>query len=316
MAMQDYYQILGVPRNADEKDIKKAYRKLARQYHPDVNPDDKAAEEKFKQINEAYEVLSDADKRAKYDQFGSEWARYQQAGNTGGFDWSRWANNPNARQYSGNVEDLFGTTGDSGFSSFFDMLFGNQMGGTGYTQYGGRTRPRQQRGQDMEQTVQVSLAEAYHGSSRTLSKGSANREIKIPKGVKTGSKIRLSGEGQQGFGGAQAGDLFLVVEVMPDPRFERREDDLYVTVDVPLYTAILGGKVGVPTLDGQVHLTIPAHTQNGKKFRLANKGMPKLKNPSEHGSLYATVNVVLPAQLSDRERELFEELRSLQTTAS
>lgn len=310
--MQDYYEILGVARNADEKEIKKAYRKLARQFHPDVKPGDKEAEEKFKQINEAYEVLSDADKRSKYDQFGREWQRYQQAGNTGGgFDWSRWTNNPNA-QYTGNPEDLFGSMGDSGFSSFFDMLFGGGNPG-GYTQYttrGGRTM--QQRGQNMEQTVQISLAEAYHGGSRTLSKNGTTREIKIPKGVKSGSKIRLAGEGQAGYGGGKAGDLFLVVEIMPDPHFERHDDDLYVTADVPLYTAILGGKVGVLTMDGQVQLTIPAGTQNGKRIRLANKGMPKLKNPSEHGNLYATVNVVLPTTLTDHERELFEELRNLQ----
>lgn len=305
--MQDYYEILGVPRNADAKAIKKAYRQLAREYHPDAKPGDKAAEEKFKQINEAYEVLSDPEKRAKYDQFGREWQRYQQAGSAGGFDWSRWANNPNV-QYAGNVEDLFGTMGDSGFSSFFDFLFGGSRGG--FT--GGRTRPMQQRGQNIEQKVEISLAEAYHGGTRTLSKDGVLREVKIPKGVRTGSKIRLSGEGQAGFGGGRAGDLFLVVEVMPDPRFERQGDDLYTTVDVPLYTAVLGGKLGVKTMDGIVQLTIPAGTQNGTKFRLNGKGMPRLKNPDEHGNLYAVVNVVLPTRLSDKERALFEQLRNLQ----
>ncbi len=310
--MQDYYEILGVPRNADAKEIKKAYRKLAREYHPDAKPGDKTAEEKFKQINEAYEVLSDPDKRSKYDQFGREWQRYQQAGSDGGFDWSRWSNNPNV-QYTGNVEDLFGTMGDSGFSNFFDFLFGgSRPGGTtsGFSG-GGRARTMQQRGQNIEQKVEVSLAEAYHGSARTLSRDGQHREIKIPKGVKSGSKIRLSGEGQPGYGGGQSGDLYLVVEVLPDPRFERDGDDLHTKVDVPLYTAVLGGKVGVPTLDGVVQLTIPPETQNGKKFRLTGKGMPKLKNPDQHGNLYAEVNVVLPTRLNDQQRALFEQLRQL-----
>jgi curved DNA-binding protein len=307
MDYQDYYEVLGVSRSADEQELKKAYRKLAQKYHPDRNPDDATAEEKFKQINEAYEVLKDPEKRQKYDQFGREWQRYQQAGNAaGGFDWSQWGGNPNVR-FSGNMEDMFGSRGESGFSSFFEYLFGGGMGGFQGAQ---SQRTMQQRGQDAETSVVISLYEAYHGGTRQLNKGGQLKEFKIPAGVKTGSKIRLSGEGHPGYGGA--GDLYIVVEVADDPTFERQGDNLYTTVDVPLYTAILGGKVGVQTMDGNVQLTIPAETQNGSKIRLRSKGMPQLKNPKEHGDLFVMVNVVLPQHLSDDEKELFVQLKNLQ----
>jgi curved DNA-binding protein len=300
MNIQDYYKVLGVARDADEASIKKAFRKLARQYHPDHNPNNPQAEAKFKEINEAYAVLSDPDKRAQYDRFGKDWEHYQQAGGAGGFDWSRYGGNPNMR-YSGNMDDLFGGMGGaSGYSSFFETLFGGQMGGQG----------RPTRGRDLEQPVQVTLAEAYQGSSRILEQGGQRREFKIPKGVKTGSKIRLTGAGGKSPNG-QAGDLYVVVEVQPDPRFERQEDDLYTEFDLPLYTAILGGKVSVPTLDGPVQLTIPPRTQNGRKFRLGGKGMPRLKQPEQSGDLYATAKVILPLQLSDEEESLFRQLQSL-----
>lgn len=310
MEFKDYYEILGVPRNADEKEIKKAYRRLARQYHPDVNPGDKAAEERFKEINEAYEVLSDPEKRARYDQFGREWQRYQQAGAPGGFDWSAWTQPGGPRvQYTyttaEDLEDLFGE--GAGFSDFFETLFGR-----GFGPRADRTRaPRPRRGQDIEQPVQVTLAEAYHGTTRVLTKDGRRLEVKIPPGVRSGSRIRMAGEGIPGVGGSEAGDLYLVVEVLPDERFERRGDNLYTEVEVPLYTAILGGEATVPTVDGSVVLTIPPETQNGRLFRLRGKGMPRLRNPSEHGDLYATANVRLPTRLSDRERELFEQLRDL-----
>ncbi len=309
MDYKDYYQTLGVSRDADEKTIKQAYRKLARKYHPDVNPGNAEAEQKFKEINEAYEVLSDPDKRQKYEQFGADWQRYQQAGAQGGFDWSQWGGaggpGPNVRYtYTGNAEDMFGGAG--GFSDFFEMLFGRGAGG-----FGGRsgfaeqayTQPRA--APAYEQTVQISLYEAYHGATRTLSLESGERrEVKIPPGVKTGSKIRLSGL-------AGGGDLYLVMEVRPDNNFTRDGDKLETEFELPLYTALLGGTARVPTLDGPVELNIPPETQNGARFRLRGKGMPRLKEPTVHGDLYATARVMLPTQLSDRERDLIGQLRAL-----
>lgn len=309
MEYKDYYDILGVARNADQATIKKAYRRLARQYHPDTNQDDAKATDKFKEINEAYEVLSDEDKRAKYDQFGREWQRYQQQGTGSGFDWMSWAQqgNPSGgyRYQTTNIEDLFG--GSGGFSDFFETMF------TGPTA-GGRTSRRTstaRRGQDIEHPISVSLHEAYHGSTRNLNKDGRTVSVKIPAGVKTGSKIRIAGEGQAGVSGGTAGDLYLVIEVLPDARFERQEDDLFTEFDLPLYTALLGGSATVPTLDGTVSLTIPPETQNGARFRLRGKGMPNLKNPDNYGDLYATAKVQLPTNLSEHERDLVRQLQKL-----
>jgi curved DNA-binding protein len=304
MDYKDYYKILGVERKADKPEIQKAYRRLARQYHPDVNPNNKEAEDKFKEINEAYEVLSDPDKRAQYDKFGSEWQRYQQQGgaNTGDFDWSRW-NQGNGQQYtyttSQDMGEMFGNDGQ--FSDFFENLFGQSRAQS--------SGPR--RGRDSEAPVQITLEEAYRGTSRMLSREGREVEVKIPPGVRTGSRVRLPGQGGPGRNGGQSGDLFLVVEVQPDERFERREDDLYTEFEVPLYTAVLGGKADVPTLDGSVQLVIPPQTQNERLFRVRGKGMPKLKNPAEHGDLYAKIKVRLPTNLSKDEVALFEQLRGL-----
>ncbi|MBI5930698.1 MAG: J domain-containing protein [Chloroflexi bacterium] len=314
MDYKDYYQILGVSRTADEKEIKKAYRRLARQYHPDANPNNKDADEKIKEINEAYQVLGDAEKRAKYDRFGREWERHQQAGGgAGGFDWNAWSRGgggaPGGYTTYTNVDDLEGIFGgfggNGGFSDFFETLFGGSTANTGQ-------RSRQpRRGQDVQQPLQIGLSEAYHGTTRQISKDGQTQQVKIPAGVKTGSKIRLAGMGQPGWNGADKGDLYLVVEILPDERFEQRGDDLYTEFELPLYTAILGGVTSVPTLDGPVNLNIPAETQNGRRFRLRGKGMPKLKNPSESGDLYATANVRLPERLSDEERHQFEVLRQM-----
>ena len=315
MEYKDYYQVLGVGRDADPKDIKRAFRKLARQYHPDVNPGDAGAEERFKEINEAYEVLSDPEKRSKYDRLGSEWSRWQQAGGRpGDFDWSRWATGaagPGGQrvhvQYGTpeDLEDLFG--GASPFSDFFSQIFGGMGGGAAPGGFQYRVRP--QRGQDYQQEVEISLREAAQGTTRVLQKDGRRLEIKIPPGARTGTRVRMSGEGGPGAGGGAAGDLYLRVRVASDPQFERRGDDLHVTVPVDLYTAVLGGQAQVPTLSGPVMLTIPAGTQNGRVFRLREKGMPRLRQPEQHGDMYARVDVQLPADLSPRQRELFEELR-------
>jgi curved DNA-binding protein len=306
MEYKDYYKILGVDRNAEEKEIKKAYRKLARQYHPDVNPDDKAAEERFKDINEAHEVLSDPEKRRKYDQLGSNWQQWQRrGGDAGGFDWSQWTSGAQPGggvrvEYRdlGDLGDLFGSRG---FSDFFQNIFG----GMGAPQ----TSPR--RGQDYTQPVEITLEEAFQGTTRMLQKDGRRLEVKIPPGVRTGSKVRVAGEGSSGVAGGTSGDLYLEVTVLPHPVFERQGDDLNCEILVSLYTAVLGGEVKVPTLEGDVLLNIPPETQGGRTFRLRGKGMPNLRNPKKRGDLYARLKVQVPQKLSKREKELFRELASL-----
>lgn len=323
MEVKDYYELLGVDRNADQKEIRRAFRKLARQYHPDVNPGDAVAEERFKEINEAYEVLSDPEKREKYDRFGAQWRQYERAGGRPeDFNWSQWQAQPGARPAGGGYrtvtpeefEQMFGGTGAGGFSDFFETLFGGSMGGFGQD-FGGRetrTQTRPRAGRDMEHEVQITLEEAFHGATRTL-QYEDGREIqaRIPRGVKTGSRVRLRGQGQPGLSGGAAGDLFLRVEVLPHDRFEREGDDLRTTVPVDLYVAILGGTVPVQAIDRQVRLNIPAGTENGKVFRLNGLGMPHLNNPQKRGDLYAEVSVQLPRNLTDRERELFEQLQEM-----
>ncbi len=314
MDYKDYYQVLGVEKKSSEKEIKKAFRRLARQYHPDVNPDNPQAEERFKEINEAYEVLSDQEKRQKYDQLGADWQRWQQTGGRpGDFNWGRWTSGRpgdgvNVRYGTPeDMEDLFG--GGSAFSDFFSQVFGGTGGGRGGRGYQYQMRP--QRGQDYEQPVEITLQEAHQGTTRVLQKEDQRLEIKIPPGAKTGTRVRMSGEGGPGPAGGPTGDLYLHVTVLPDPRFERKGDDLHTKASVDLYTMVLGGEVRVPTLTGNVVLTIPAGTQNGRSFRLRGKGMPHLRKSGENGDLYAKVEVQLPRNLTARQREMFEELQQI-----
>jgi curved DNA-binding protein len=310
MEYKDYYEILGVPRDADEKAIKRAFRSLARKHHPDLNPDDPEAEKRFKDINEAHEVLGDAEKRAKYDSFGKEWRRYQTAGAPGGFDWNQWSAGqaPGGTQYTyasaEDLESLFG--GGGGFSDFFETLFGRPRAPAGG---GRRVSPR--RGHDLEHPVAVTLEEAFHGTQRRIQKDGRMLEVSIPAGVRTGSKVRMRGEGQAGAAGGPAGDLMLRIEVLPHPRFERRGDDLHTTVEVPVAIAALGGEVPVETLTGPVQLRVPPETQNGRRIRLRGKGLPAVSDPDRRGDLYATVSLRLPTGLSAEERQLFERLRAL-----
>ncbi|GCE18431.1 DnaJ C-terminal domain-containing protein [Dictyobacter kobayashii] len=333
MDYKDYYKILGVARGASADDIKKAFRKLARKYHPDVNPGDKKAEEKFKEINEAYEVLSDADKRKRYDTLGPNWQEQFGPNFSGG----------GRRTYSyggGRTPFDFDPSGASGFSDFFEALFGRGNGATGRAAGMGGMREdiRKRTGDSIEQPVEVTFQEAYIGGSRTFNiqstevcptcrgTGEVNNkvcstcsgqgqlpkskriQVKIPAGVDNGSKIRVAGEGQPGIGGGPRGDLFLVISVKPDATFERKGDDLHVDVNVELVKAMLGGEVAVPTPDGRkLLLTIPSETQNDRQFRLTGKGMPHLRGDGS-GNLYAHVKVVLPMHLSPEERELFEKL--------
>ena len=315
MEYKDYYKILGVEKNADDKTIKAAYRKLARKHHPDVNPDEPKAEERFKEINEAYEVLGSAEKRQKYDQLGSDWQRWQQ---TGGqptdFNWGQYTTGPGGQrvhvQYANpeDFEDLFG--GNSPFSDFFTSIFGGAGRGAGRSS-GFEYQPRPQRGQDFEHEVEISLAEAYHGTSRLLTKDGRRLEVKIPAGAKNGTKVRMRGEGSSGQAGGAAGDLYLKVKVAGDARFERKGDDLYTSVPVDIYSALLGGEVTVATLGGEVKLKIPGGSQNGQTFRLRGKGMPKLNRKQEAGDLYAKIEVRLPTKLTAEQRELVEKMQRL-----
>lgn len=310
MEYKDYYKILGVDKTATQQDIKKAYRRLARKYHPDVNPGNKSAEARFKEINEAYEVLSDPEKRKKYDELGASWQQWQNmGGDPRGFDWSQWfAGGAQPRSGRVHVEyaDLNDLFGGGGFSDFFRSIFGDIGGYTAYEQ-----RPRSRRGQDLEQHVEITLEEAYSGTKRILQIDNRRLEVKIPAGVDTGSTVRISGEGEPGMGGGPRGNIYLRISVLPHNTFERKGDDLYCTIPVDLYTAMLGGEIAVPTLKGQVMLKIPPETQNGKRFRLKGLGMPSLQNPKVTGDLYVEVRVTLPQALSKREKELFMQLASL-----
>lgn len=303
---RDYYQVLGVSRQASEKEIRAAYRKLARKYHPDLNPGDKQAEERFKEIQAAYDVLSDPEKRAKYDRFGHAWEHAGQAP-SGGFQ---------GEGFPGGFRFDFGGTGvDEEFDlgSIFERFFGGAAAGprTGYR--------RTARGQDIEQPIELTLEEAFQGTTRLVevaTPGGAPRrlEVKIPAGVREDSRVRVAGEGGPGIGGGPRGDLYLVVSIRPHSLFERKGDDLHLDIDVPLTTAMLGGEVQVPTLKGRVALKIPPETQNGRVFRLAGLGMPHLGGTGK-GDLYAKVRVMLPTNISPRERELFAELRRLRPSA-
>ncbi len=313
MEYKDYYKILGVERSATEAEIKSAFRKLALQYHPDRNPGNKQAEEKFKEINEAYEVLSDSEKRARYDQLGDSYSNWQQRGAPGNFNWNEWTNAPGGgvQWEVGDLNEIFG---GGGFSDFFQAIFGGAggmrgagPGGAGTRQRPGRS-PRQPQAQPAyEQPVQISLEEAFRGAERLVNINGRRLTMRIPPGSRTGTKVRMAGAGPAGPNG-QPTDLYLVIEVTPDPRFERKGDDLTTEVAIDLYTAVLGGETRVPTLDGNVLLTIPSGTQPGQSFRLSGRGMPHLREPNTRGDLYARIKVQLPRNLTPEQRTLFEQL--------
>lgn len=312
MQYRDYYKTLNISKSASQDEIKKAYRKLAREYHPDVNPDDPNAEEKFKDINEAYQVLSDPDKRDKYDRFGSQWKQYQQTGGRAeDFDWSQWApqGQPGGTQYrtvtQEEFEQMFGG-GLGGFSDFFETLFGGMRGARTAGRATGQPR-NLRRGRDIEHPLEITLEEAFHGTTRLLTYEDGRRiEASIPPGVKTGSKIRLSGQG--GDGSAGSGDLFLKIKVLPHSKFIREGDNLRISQPVDFFTALLGGEVTVATLDKSVKLTIPPETDSGKTFRLKGLGMPKLSKPGQRGDLLAEIQVQVPKNLTAEQKEKFKAL--------
>ena len=297
MDYKDYYQILGVERSASADDIRKAYRKLAMQYHPDRNPGDKQSEDKFKEINEAYQVLSDKEKRARFDQLGSAYSNFQQRGGSpSDFDWSQWFSGQgqpgggNVHVEYGDLNDLFG---GGGFSDFFQSIFGG-LGGA-------QTSARPRAMPNYQQQVEISLQEAYSGARRSLQSDKRRVEVRIPAGVKTGSKVRVAGAAPDGR------DLYLIVEVADDSRFERDRDDLRTSSTVDVFTALLGGEAEVETLEGKVKLKIPAGTQPEQVFRLAGRGMPRLKSSQGKGDLFVRVKVKIPKQLSSKQKSLLEE---------
>lgn len=319
MDFKDYYTSLGVSPDADDKTIKKAYQKLAKKYHPDVNPGDKAAEAKFKEATEAYQAISDPEKRRKYDELRQDYQQWQARGGRGNYNWERWQSNPgggSSRQtYTMSPEDfaeMFGGIGNSGgfngfggsYSDFFSTLFGGVGHGFSGSAAGGRARA----GQDLEVEVQVTLEEAYHGTTRVIRTSEKQIEAKVPKGVRAGSKVRLVGQGGPGIAGGPAGNLYLIVTVNPHTSFTRDGDNLKVDLPVDFYQAVLGGEVSVRTFNGEVRIKIPPLSQSGKKFRLKGKGMPKLEHSNQYGDLFAELSIVLPENISDQELTVLRDL--------
>ena len=304
MEYKDYYSTLGVGRNAKDDDIKRAYRKLALQYHPDRNPGNKQAEEKFKEINEAYQVLSDSEKRKRYDMLGDSYTRYQQRGGTPeGFSWEDWF--VNTQPTSGNVRVEVGDLGDifgGDFSEFFRRIFGGMPDMRSARQARQPAAPP-----SYQQEVEISLQEAYQGAIWKSEVDGRRLEVKIPPGAQTGTKIRVAEAISAGPTGPKS-DLYLLIRVRDDANFERKGNDLYTDVQVDLYKAVLGGEVSVPTLSGNVILTIPPGAQPGQTFRLKGRGMPLLKKPDAYGDLLVRARVSIPRNLTPQQRELFKKL--------
>jgi curved DNA-binding protein len=310
MNYKDYYQVLGVARTATPEEIKSAYRKLALKYHPDRTKGDKAAEEKFKEVNEANEVLSDPAKRKKYDQFGEDWKHYQETGaQPGGFDWSKYASAQGGKSRRMSSEDFDAMFGGEGDADLFELLFGQQRG-----QRRGR-KAYAIKGEDLEAETTLSLEEAYHGTTRLIEIGNQTIRVTIHPGIEDQHVLKLPGKGAAGINGGANGDLYLTVKVTPHPDFQRKGNDLYCDLPVELYTAVLGGETKVKTPKGTVRVAISKESPNGKVLRLHGLGMPIYGKKNEFGSLYAKVVIQLPDHLGKEEMDLFKKLAALQKTA-
>ncbi len=311
MNYKDYYKILGINKKASQDEIKKAYRKLALKYHPDKNSGDKHAEERFKEISEAYKVLGDAEKRKKYDQLGANWHQYANAPG-GGFDFSNFggAQGAGGFHFEGNMEDVFGNAGGrkgSGFSDFFNAFFG----GAGRQNSGFGRQRQSYKGNDLQAEMEISLYEAYHGTSRILNVDGHKLKIQVKPGAYNGQKLRLKGKGGKGIQNGANGDLYLKIKVAADSNYTRQGNDLILKTGVDLYTAVLGGKTEVNTFSGKLSIPIAKGTQNGSKLRLKGKGMPVYGKQNTWGDLYIQIQVLIPKNLTNKEIELFEKLRKM-----
>jgi len=303
MDYKDYYTMLGVAKSATKAEIKKAYRSLAKKYHPDKTKGDKALEEKFKEVSEAYEVLSHDENRKKYDQLGANWKNQQQSGNTGGFDYSQYYSNPGAQGQQGRHQSFEGDP--EMFSDFFNNIFGG--GYSGSTGRGQHAR----KGQNYSAEMEISLQEAYHGSTRIIAVNGKKLRIKTKPGTRDKQKIKLAGKGSPGVGGGPAGDLIIIINIQPNSNFKRKGNNLYINLSIDLFTAVLGGKVEIPTLVGSVQMTIPKGTQGGKTLRLKEKGMPIYGSTTQFGDLYVKTNITIPVKLSPEEEKLFTKLKEI-----
>ena len=314
MDFKDYYEILGVAPNADKKVIKQTYHQLARKHHPDVNPGNKESEEKFKTINEAYQVLSDAKQRKKYDELRAQYQQWQKTGNPQqDFDWQSWSAQPGTgarTQYASpeDLEDIFGN--DSPYSDFFANIFG------GRTSRGRDASPRPRRGRDVEYEVDLTLEEAFHGAERLLEINGRRITAGIPAGVHSGSRVRLAGQAEPGQSGGPAGDLFLIIQILPNDTFERDGDDLHMDVPVDFYTAVAGGEIRIPAMERPLTLTIPPRTNSNRTFRIRGKGMPHLGDSKTRGDLFARVRLILPDPLTDQEVDSIRVLASARQKTS
>jgi len=306
MTYKDYYKIMGVGKTATQDEIKKAYRKLANKYHPDKTKGDKAAEEKFKDINEANGILSDPAKRKKYDQFGEDWKHYEEAGQQpGGFDWSKYTGGRGAQEHTMSQEEFSAMFGEEGLGNIFDTIFGQQGG-----RRGGR-KSRASKGEDFEAETTLTLEEAYQGTERLLKIHDQTIKITMKPGIADGQVLRVAGKGGRGSNGGSNGDLYITIRIAPHTEFQRRGNDLYSDRPVDLYTAVLGGKARIKTIKNTVNVDIPKETPNGKVLRLLGLGMPVYGTKNEFGNMYVTIVIQLPDHLNEQEIELFRKLSAL-----
>ncbi|MDI6401461.1 J domain-containing protein [Balneolaceae bacterium ANBcel3] len=325
MNYRDYYKILGVSKGASKEEIKKAYRKLARKYHPDVNQNDETSNRKFKELSEAYEVLGNEENRKLYDQLGADWKHYKNRGQQGGdFNWQQWAQNQGQagrrQAHSRGTSDFF-SGGD--FSDFFEQVFGGGFGRSRQQQSGGQADFRnaayqwgsdtvRRKGKDINAELMVTLEEAFNGVEKTVRVRNQSMKIQLPKGIHDGKRLKFKGRGHPGSQGAEAGDLYIKVKIKPHDVFTREGDDLYIDVPISLYKSVLGGVATVPTMTGSIKIKIPAGSQPGRVMRVAGHGMPAFQNKGQKGNLYATLQVALPEKLSEKEKELFRQLEELE----
>ena len=320
MEFIDYYEVLGLDKSATKNDIKKAYRKLARKYHPDLNPNDAEAQKKFQQVNEAHEVLIDPEKRKKYDEYGKDWQHadeFEKARQQQGQHQRQYSGGPGAGGFGGGAGGFGGGTGGFGgfeegdFSDFFESMFGGRASAGGNRKSGTKFR-----GQDFNAELQLNLSDVYRSQKHTLTVNGKNIRLTIPAGVENGQTIKISGYGGEGINGGPNGDLFITFAINNDTSFKRDGANLYKDVDLDIFTATLGGEITVDTFDGKVKLKVKPETQNGIKVKLKGKGFPQYKKEGQFGDLYVTYQLKTPTNLSSREKELLQELKKLRNYGS